>query len=286
MMSEPHVLPFRSSEDFDDRLQTSLRACSEFSPAPANSPAWPTELTRLQEQLHDARRALERNSRLQEIGRMAAHLAHEIRRNLLPMGLAARALRPAAGRTEQGQELLDQLTNGLNHLETTLEDLLHFVNQPEPQWEAVEVPRLVQEVLETVSTRMQRQAVQAILDVPRNVRLHADRALLRRALLDLVHNALDAMPEGGELTITAYVGRDQLELEVADSGPGLEREIRQTAFQPFYSTKGHGLGLGLTIVRQITHLHGGEVSVLNCPEGGAAFTLRLPLQAAARRMAA
>jgi signal transduction histidine kinase len=104
----------------------------------------------------------------------------------------------------------------------------------------------------------------------------ADQGMLRRAVLNLVLNAIDAMPDGGCLTATSYDGVGSVELEIADSGTGLSEEARNRAFEPFYSTKSHGTGLGLAIVDRIAEAHGGEVLAANCPEGGAAFTLRFP----------
>ena len=79
----------------------------------------------------------------------------------------------------------------------------------------------------------------------------ADRDMLRRAVLNLVLNAVDAMPEGGELVVTSYDGRGGFELEIADSGPGLSDEQLQKAFDPFFTTKSTGTGLGLSIVQRL-----------------------------------
>jgi signal transduction histidine kinase len=100
--------------------------------------------------------------------------------------------------------------------------------------------------------------------------------MLRRAVLNLVLNAVDAMPGGGEIVITACRTRQGLELEVADSGPGLSDRDRARVFEPFFTTKSGGIGLGLSIVFRIAEAHGGAVLVRNCPQGGAAFTLHLP----------
>ena len=89
-------------------------------------------------------------------------------------------------------------------------------------------------------------------------------------------NAVEAMPRGGRLVVTSYIGRNGLELEVADSGPGLSDEARRRAFEPYYTTKRDKTGVGLSVVRGIARAHGGDVVAANCPEGGAAFTLRFP----------
>jgi signal transduction histidine kinase len=100
--------------------------------------------------------------------------------------------------------------------------------------------------------------------------------MIRRAVLNLVLNALDAMPDGGQLVVTSYDGPNAFELEVADSGPGISEQHRRRLFEPFYSTKDTGTGLGLAIVEHVAQAHGGTVTVANCPEGGASFTLRFP----------
>ncbi len=103
--------------------------------------------------------------------------------------------------------------------------------------------------------------------------------MLRCALVNLALNSLEAMPEGGRLVVTSYIGRGGVELEVADSGPGLSEEARRRAFEPFFTTKRDGAGLGLAVVHRIAEAHGGDVRAMNCPEGGAAFTLRFPERA-------
>src|SRR6187397_1283889 len=101
----------------------------------------------------------------------------------------------------------------------------------------------------------------------------ADADMLKRAVLNLVLNALDALPDGGELTLTACRTGQGLEIEVADSGPGVPPELLDRLFEPFFTTKSSGTGLGLAIVERIVAAHGGRAQVVNCPEGGAAFTL-------------
>ena len=114
------------------------------------------------------------------------------------------------------------------------------------------------------------------MDIPSGQPISADREMIRRTVLNLVLNAMDAMQDGGSLVITSSVSPWGLELEIADSGPGLPEETLQHAFDPFYTTKQGGTGLGLAIVYQIAESHGGSVTAVNCPEGGAAFTLSIP----------
>jgi signal transduction histidine kinase len=104
--------------------------------------------------------------------------------------------------------------------------------------------------------------------------------MLRRAVLNLALNALDAMSNGGELVITAFEGPRGFVLEIADSGQGLCQNHLGKVFEPFFTTKSNGTGLGLAIVHRIAEAHGGRVTASNCPEGGAAFTIELPYKQA------
>lgn len=146
----------------------------------------------------------------------------------------------------------------------------------DPRWQWINVRQVVDDVSESLTARLAAQGVETVADVPNQLSIMADRELLCDALSRLVTNALEAMPTGGRLVITSYVGPRGLELEVADSGWGLSDEARRRAFEPFFTTKSGGGGLGLAIVRRIANAHGGDVVAANCPEGGAAFTLRIP----------
>jgi signal transduction histidine kinase len=126
---------------------------------------------------------------------------------------------------------------------------------------------------------MEAQGIQVSIDVPPNTLVTADREMLRRALVNLVLNAIDVMPRGGDVIITSYDGPTGFELEVADSGPGLSQEQLGHVFNPFFTTKSNGTGLGLSIVHRIVEAHGGRITALNCPDGGAAFTIELPRRA-------
>jgi signal transduction histidine kinase len=140
----------------------------------------------------------------------------------------------------------------------------------------VDVSQLVDEVCAACERQITIAQIETVIDVPRPSNQWADREMLRTAITHMVTNAIEAMPTGGRLVITSYDGGGAFELEVADSGPGLNDEALRRAFEPFYTTKRAGAGMGLAAVRRIAEAHAGNVVAANCPEGGAAFTLRLP----------
>jgi signal transduction histidine kinase len=120
-----------------------------------------------------------------------------------------------------------------------------------------------------------------VLDVPPDACVTGDREWLERAIHNLMLNALESMPEGGELTITAGDGPRGFELEIADSGPGLSDAARGRRIEPFVQAQGGGSGLRLAVVHHLLEQLGGDALAMNCPQGGAAFTLRIPHRAAA-----
>jgi signal transduction histidine kinase len=172
--------------------------------------------------------------------------------------------------------VLEKIVSGFTALEATVGDLLHFSGQRDPAWSTFELRSLIDEICDALEPQLAAQDIAVRIDCPRGEWMRADREMLRRGLLNLVLNAVDAMPRGGELSLTACRTPAGLEIEVADSGPGVAPRIADHLFEPFFTTKSSGTGLGLAIVERIAQAHGGRATVANGPEGGAAFTLVIP----------
>ncbi len=239
-----------------------------------------SEVVRLRSELEVKNRELARKNRLADLGQMASHVAHEVRNNLVPVSLYMSLLRRRLSGDAGSLDVLAKVEAGVLALDTTVNDLLHFTSHREPQYDRFSLLTLVQDVCNSLAPQLEAQGIDAFLDVPSGLWLTADRDMLRRALLNLALNALDAMRDGGELTVTAFAGPRGVEIEIADSGEGFPQDARQRAFEPFYTTKQTGTGLGLAIVDRVAEAHGGRVTALNCPEGGAAVTISLPYRRA------
>jgi signal transduction histidine kinase len=162
---------------------------------------------------------------------------------------------------------------------------LETVLSANPQWETFPIKPLVDDVHLSLAPQLAAQDIDVAIDVPAELTLAADRNMVRQAALNIVLNSLDSMPDGGQLVITAHAGAGSVDLEIADSGAGLTNDSRRRMFEPFFTTKRGGTGLGLAIVDHIAQIHGGRVSALNCPEGGAAFTLHFPRRTPAEAQA-
>ena len=219
---------------------------------------------------------LQRLSAWQEVAR---RLAHEIRNPLTPIQLAVQQLGgsyqprgdddPYVRLLAEAREIVGEEIDGLRRL---VDEFSGFARLPEAALAEVEARSLVEELLRAHGHFGGRVELVA---APQAVPLRADKLLLRRALQNLIENALQAGARRVFLTVEAVGGRAVI--AVADDGPGVPKELGEKAFEPYVSAREHGTGLGLAIVKKITLEHGGEVVLDERPGGGARFTLRLPL---------
>jgi signal transduction histidine kinase len=241
------------------------------------------EVVRLTDELEAKNRELARKNRLADIGRMASHIAHEVRNSLVPISLYLSLLRRRLSSDVDSLEIVEKVTGGVSALEGTVTDLLQFTSDREPRRVLFRPATVVREILVSLEPQLEAQDILTNIDVPPHATIFADADMFRRMVLNLVLNALDVMPEGGELVVTGVETRGGFELEIADSGPGLSEDVAPHVFEPFFTTKNGGTGLGLAIVQRIADAHGGAVSARNCRVGGAAFTFQflLPIGVAA-----
>jgi signal transduction histidine kinase len=247
------------------------------------------EVRRLNDELEAKNKQLALQNRLADLGRMASHVAHEVRNSLVPVTLYMDLLKRRLTTDDDSMDILTKIEAGFIALDVTVNDLLNFTSHREPRWQSFAALDLVREVCDALGPQLKAQAIHVDMEVSPSVEVYADREMLRRAVLNLALNALDAMTDGGELVITAFDGPRGFVMEVADSGQGLSQNQLGKVFEPFFTTKSNGTGLGLAIVHRIAEAHGGYVTACNCPEGGAAFTIELPqrqTQVQLKRMAA
>jgi signal transduction histidine kinase len=283
-MDEPIILKFPATKGSVPRadagavdLQTILAAWNEATDRLQRThETLREEVRRLSDELEIKNRELARKNRLADLGQMASHVAHEVRNSLVPMKLYLSLLGRRIADDRGSVDILEKVTAGFTELESTVADLLHFSSERDACLRPVHVAGLLEEIVDSLSPQLDAQAIKAEIDCPADCFIMADGDMLRRAVLNLVLNALDVMPDGGQLVLTACRTSRGLEIEVADSGPGVSEQLLPRLFEPFFTTKSGGTGLGLAIVERIAAVHGGEAVAANCPEGGAAFTLIIP----------
>jgi two-component system sensor histidine kinase HydH len=276
-MSEQPVPPDATPPDANTDLETVLTAWhSATLRLEQTHGALREEVRRLTDELEVKNRELARKNRLADLGQVASHVAHEVRNNLVPVTLYLSLLRRRISDDSGSLEVLDKVTAGFAALDATVNDLLQFSADRDPQLHTFFLRRLIEDVCASLAPQLAAQAIKTDIDVPEDLLVTADQEMFHRVVLNLVLNALDAMPNGGTLTVTSVSTSRGVELEIADTGEGLSDDTRARAFEPFFTTKRGGTGLGLAIVYRIAEVHGGDVAAVNCPDGGAAFTLRIP----------
>jgi two-component system nitrogen regulation sensor histidine kinase NtrY len=216
---------------------------------------------------------------------LARRLAHELKNPLFPLQLTVENLIRAREQSpeifeeifrESSQTLLAEISN----LKGIIGRFSEFSKMPQPQLQRVQVNEIVEAVARLFQAQFQvqgREAIHCEMQLDRRLEpIAADPELLHRALSNLVLNAMDAMPNGGTLTLRTRRDDGKVAIEVCDTGSGLTREECERIFTPYYTSKQHGTGLGLAIVQSVVSDHGGRISVQSEPRKGTAFVIELP----------
>jgi signal transduction histidine kinase len=172
-------------------------------------------------------------------------------------------------------ESLDSIEANISYINKIVADLQDYSRQLSPEYQQVDLPRLILEVFETLTVP---SSVKLCLDVNNLPTLCVDPTFLRRALTNLVNNAIQAMPKGGELQITAQQKKDAVCITVADTGVGIPPEVKAKLFTPMFTTKAKGQGLGLAVVKRLIEAQGGSITFESTMGKGTKFMITLPLQ--------
>lgn len=236
--------------------------------------------TRLQQTLE----AAARSEHLAALGRLSAGVAHEIRTPLTSLKLFFQAMRDEGVSSEHAEDLRIALQQ-VQRIENTINHFLNFARPRQPSLAEVDFHHLIDDALVIVRPRANQQEVDIRTAIAADLpRVEADVRQLGEALVNLLSNALEVMPDGGRLAIaveteTDYsAGREQrwVRIDVTDTGPGIRDEDLDRLFEPFFTTKASGSGLGLAIVRGTLERHGGTVEVHTRLGEGTTFSLYLP----------
>lgn len=229
-------------------------------------------IQRMQRSQQEALRA----EQLASLGQLAAGVAHELRNPLTSMKILVQATLVRGDGALAGRDLV-VIEEEITRLERLTSTLLDYARPARPEKAAFEVGELVGDVAALLSGRAGRRDVRIHCRLPdAPVWLEADAGQVRQVLLNLMLNALEAVPDAGEVRVSLAEEAGEVELVVTDSGPGLPASLGQDVFRPFVSTKPTGLGLGLSICKRLVDAHGGTIAAGAGPEGGASFRVRLP----------
>lgn len=229
------------------------------------------------------KKALIRSERLATIGRMSAHVTHEIRNPLSSIGINAEMLEDLSERSfgednAEAKDMCRAIAREVDRLTAITEAYLKFARLPRPELSDEDLGTWLAGIAAFVRRDLDAANITLDLSIPSpapTVRIDPDQ--MRQALLNLVRNAKESMPEGGSVALEASIDDDKLEIRVRDEGSGIPADHLERVFDPFYSTKQTGTGLGLALTQQIVQEHGGRLKLHSEVGSGTEFVIALPL---------
>ena len=226
-------------------------------------------------ELRAAEEQLERSRRLAALGRMAAGLAHEVRNPLGTLRGFAQYFGARSGDDTQAAGYARLMVEEIDRLDRLIGALLQFARPREPELRDVPLAPVVERVRALAESDAAEAGVALRVDVPADLTVGADPDFLTQVLLNLVQNAIAATPEGGRVEVVGWEDGDRVAVTVDDTGRGLTPGEREHMFDPFYTTRPTGTGLGLAVVHQIVEQHGGRIEVESIQGRGTRVTVWL-----------
>jgi PAS domain S-box-containing protein len=224
--------------------------------------------------------------RLAAVGNTMTHIAHEIKNPLLIIGGFARQLIKIPGLDDKSRRKLSIMAEEVSQLEEMVAEMREFVRRPPAAKRPGQLGDALTAALELFQDTLKEHNIQVrrVEETPLPA-VNFDPKQVHQVLINLLKNALEAMPKGGEITITSRVKGANVEISLADTGEGMSPEVAANIFQPYFTTKDKGTGLGLAISQGIIQAHGGTILVDSTPGQGTTFTIQLPLNGAPTNLA-
>jgi two-component system, NtrC family, sensor histidine kinase HydH len=243
----------------------------------------------LTEQVETQRRLIQRE-KLASLGEMAAGVAHEIRNPLGGIKMATTLLSsPEVDGSPLSQEMTRSILSGIAEIEAIINNLLDFTRDARLECGAYDLVQILDPVVEAVAAEGRARGVRVGYGRgERDVIAFADGQKLRQVFTNVMKNALEAVEpkrSEGRVEVNLFADGDRVTVEVVDNGVGIPAEDRDRIFLPFFTTKPSGTGLGMSIVKKIVDLHGGDVVIDSVPGSGTRVRVSLPAVAAAHSLA-
>lgn len=236
-------------------------------------------LRRTGDELQAARQEVLRSERLAAIGGLAAGVAHELRNPLTSVKLLLQHAASRGGDALVPATKINLILDEIERMESTIQGLLDFSRPARPHRKPHDIRETLERAIHLVQGRGEKQCVNTKVRLgATSLLVNADPQQLHQVFVNLLINAIEAMPEGGELAVSVEgaAGGDAVHVQFRDSGQGIPAELLPRLFEPFASAKERGTGLGLAVSRRIVEEHGGSISVRPAPAGGTIFEIALP----------
>lgn len=223
------------------------------------------------------REEMMRLDRLASLGKLSAGIAHEVRNPLTGISLLLDDLHDNAALASDDQNMIKKALIEIERVERLINALLNYSSPARANFRTGNLDQVVNDTVLLMRRQCERQQVKIRLDAGAPPPFRFDPEKIKQALMNIIRNALEAMPDGGEILITTHAEGELATLKVSDNGPGIREEDLPLIFEPFFTSKGAGTGLGLSITQRIIEEHKGQISAESVIETGTVFTLKLPL---------
>ena len=229
-------------------------------------------------ELIETHKRLVHQERIAALGRAAAQVAHEVKNPMAGLLLYSLHLKSKADKfSESEAALVDKIVDTINHLNRRVEQILNFARPVSLTLRPGDLNQIINDVLELLHPQSTANTVEVRFSPDQQTATALiDESSMRGALMNLVLNAIEAMPHGGTLSIAIDQTDETVRLEIADTGPGIGEEEAKNIFEPFYTTKAQGLGLGMPYAGKIIEQHGGTISLKSRVGEGTTISIALP----------
>jgi len=237
------------------------------------------ELRQKTDEILKVEEQLRRTERVQALAELSAGIAHEIRTPLASIKGASEILASSSLTDEQRTEFSQILLKETKHLNRVVSEFLDFARPKTQQLASCHVPQIIDSVLDLTTQQRQKHEIRVVRHyAPDLPTILFDQSQLKQVFANLIANAIQAMPDGGTLTISCQLNNQtELECLIEDSGRGISEKDLTRLFDPFFTTRPNGTGLGLSIVHKILNHHHGAINAFNRNGGGACFQVRFPI---------
>ncbi|HEX5773763.1 MAG TPA: ATP-binding protein [Geomobilimonas sp.] len=251
-----------------------------FFPIYENATGGITVTMRDETEKEELREEMTRMDRLASLGKLSAGIAHEVRNPLTGISLLLDDLHDRTGLDADSKSLMSKALAEIERVERLIAALLNFASPPKARFVEGDLNQVLQDTFLLLKRECERQKVELGFVPTLLPSFPFDGEKVKQSLLNIVKNALEAMPEGGRIEVRTGLHEGMAAITVADSGPGIPAEDIPLIFEPFFTRKGAGTGLGLSITQRIVEEHHGRISVQSSAGQGTSFTILLPLEPA------
>jgi len=232
-------------------------------------------IERGREAIENAHMQMLRQQILAEVGKFSMMIAHEVKNPLGIMKSSLDMLKKRDIRAETSQTLMADIEEEINGLNKLIEDFLNFAQPAVPAFKAVDANHMLSQVINRLTNQYENITFESFIPET-SCEVYADAGLCSRAIFNILINAVAANNESGSITVIAECLTDKWQVRVADQGKGVAEEEAEKIFEPFYSTRTRGSGLGLTFTAHVIKAHNGIINVENYIKGGAVFSIEIP----------